>query len=332
MSPSVSAFQTSRRQFLHFAAGVAALPAFLRVARGESYPSRPARIIVGFPPGGAADMTARLIGQWLTERLGQSFVIENRPGAGTNIGTDSVAKAAADGYTLLLVSVANTVNATLYEWLNFDFIRDIAPVAGLVRGPLVMELHPSVPANTVPEFIAYAKANPRVINIASAGNGTPGHMASELFQLSTGLDLVDVPYRGGARALIDLLSGHVQVMFDNLPTSLEYIRAGRVRPLAVTTATRSDILPNLPTVSEFVPGYEVSSWFGIGAPRNTPPEIIDKLNAEINDGLADSSLKAQFTSLGNIPLVGSPAVFGGLIVEETEKWSKVIRAANIKPE
>lgn len=277
-------------------------------------------------------MTARLIGQWLTERLGQSFVIENRPGAGTNIGTDSVAKAAADGYTLLLVSVANTVNATLYEWLNFDFIRDIAPVAGLVRGPLVMELHPSVPANTVPEFIAYAKANPRVINIASAGNGTPGHMASELFQLSTGLDLVDVPYRGGARALIDLLSGHVQVMFDNLPTSLEYIRAGRVRPLAVTTATRSDILPNLPTVSEFVPGYEVSSWFGIGAPGNTPPEIIDKLNAEINDGLADSSLKAQFTSLGNIPLVGSPAVFGGLIVEETEKWSKVIRAANIKPE
>jgi tripartite-type tricarboxylate transporter receptor subunit TctC len=332
MSPSVSAFQTSRRQFLRFAAGVAALPAFLRVARGESYPSRPARIIVGFPPGGAADMTARLIGQWLTERLGQSFVIENRPGAGTNIGTDSVAKAAADGYTLLLVSVANTVNATLYEWLNFDFIRDIAPVAGLVRGPLVMELHPSVPANTVPEFIAYAKANPRVINIASAGNGTPGHMASELFQLSTGLDLVDVPYRGGARALIDLLSGHVQVMFDNLPTSLEYIRAGRVRPLAVTTATRSDILPNLPTVSEFAPGYEVSSWFGIGAPRNTPPEIIDKLNAEINDGLADSSLKAQFTSLGNIPLVGSPAVFGGLIVEETEKWSKVIRAANIKPE
>lgn len=277
-------------------------------------------------------MTARLIGQWLTERLGQSFVIENRPGAGTNIGTDSVAKAAADGYTLLLVSVANTVNATLYEWINFDFIRDIAPVAGLVRGPLVMELHPSVPANTVPEFIAYAKANPRVINIASAGNGTPGHMASELFQLSTGLDLVDVPYRGGARALIDLLSGHVQVMFDNLPTSLEYIRAGRVRPLAVTTATRSDILPNLPTVSEFVPGYEVSSWFGIGAPGNTPPEIIDKLNAEINDGLADSSLKAQFTSLGNIPLVGSPAVFGGLIVEETEKWSKVIRAANIKPE
>jgi len=277
-------------------------------------------------------MTARLIGQWLTERLGQPFVIENRPGAGTNIGTEAVAKAAADGYTLLLVSVANTVNATLYEWLNFDFIRDIAPVAGVVRGPLVMELHPSVPANTVPEFIAYAKANPGVINIASAGNGTPGHMASELFQLSTGLDLVDVPYRGGARALIDLLSGHVQVMFDNLPTSLEYIRTGKVRPLAVTTAARSDTLPELPTVNEVVPGYEVSSWFGIGVPRNTPPEVIDKLNAEINDGLGDSSLKAQLTSLWNIPLIGSPAAFGRFVVEETEKWSKVIRAANIKPE
>jgi tripartite-type tricarboxylate transporter receptor subunit TctC len=332
MLPSVYAPETSRRQFLYSAAGAVALPAFSLAGWGDSYPSRSARIIVGFPPGGAADMTARLIGQWLTERLGQPFVIENRPGAGTNIGTEAVAKAAADGYTLLLVSVANTVNATLYEWLNFDFIRDIAPVAGLVRGPLVMELHPSVPANTVPEFIAYAKANPGVINIASAGNGTPGHMASELFQLSTGLDLVDVPYRGGARALIDLLSGHVQVMFDNLPTSLEYIRAGKVRPLAVTTAARSDTLPELPTVNEVVPGYEVSSWFGIGVPRNTPPEVIDKLNAEINDGLGDSSLKAQLTSLGNIPLIGSPAAFGRLVVEETEKWSKVIRAANIKPE
>jgi tripartite-type tricarboxylate transporter receptor subunit TctC len=332
MLPSVYAPETSRRQFLYSAAGAAALPAFSLAGWGDSYPSRFARIIVGFPPGGAADMTARLIGQWLTERLGQPFVIENRPGAGTNIGTEAVAKAAADGYTLLLVSVANTVNATLYEWLNFDFLRDIAPVAGLVRGPLVMELHPSVPANTVPEFIAYAKANPGVINIASAGNGTPGHMASELFQLSTGLDLVDVPYRGGARALIDLLSGHVQVMFDNLPTSLEYIRAGKVRPLAVTTVARSDTLPELPTVNEVVPGYEVSSWFGIGVPRNTPPEVIDKLNAEINDGLGDSSLKAQLTSSGNIPLIGSPAAFGKLVVEETEKWSKVIRAANIKPE
>jgi tripartite-type tricarboxylate transporter receptor subunit TctC len=332
MPLSISAIETSRRQFLHLAAGAAALPAFSRVARGESYPSRPARIIVGFPPGGAADITARLIGQWLTERLSQPFLIENRPGAGTNIGTEAVAKAPADGYTLLLVSVANTVNATLYEWLNFDFIRDIAPVAGLVRGPLVMALHPSVPASTVPGFIAYAKAHPGAINIASAGNGTPGHMASELFQLSTGVDLADVPYRGGARALIDLLSGHVQVMFDNLLTSLEYIRAGRVRALAVTTATRSDTLPDLPTVSEFVPGYEVSSWFGIGVPRNTPAEIIHKLNTEINAGLADPALKAKLTSLGNIPLVGSPAAFGRLIVEETEKWGKVIRAANIKPE
>src|SRR5436190_2898152 len=279
MPLSAPALEISRRQFLlHLAAGAAALPTFSRIASGQGYRSRPVRIIVGFPPGGAADITARLIGQWLTERLGQPFVIENRPGAGTNIGTEAVAKAPADGYTLLLVSVANTVNATLYEWLNFNFIRDIAPVAGLVRGPLVMELHPSVPANTVPEFIAYAKANPGAINIASAGNGTPGHLASELFQLSTGLDLVDVPYRGGARALIDLLSGHVQIMFDNLPTSLEYIRAGKVRPLAVTTAIRSDALPDLPTVNEVVPGYEVSSWFGIGVPRNTPPEVIDKLN------------------------------------------------------
>jgi tripartite-type tricarboxylate transporter receptor subunit TctC len=314
------------------AAGGAALPAFSRIARGQTYPSRPVRIIVGFPPGGAADITARMMGQWLSERLGQPFVIENRPGAGTNIGSEAVAKAPADGYTLLLVSVANTVNATLYEWLNFDFIRDIAPVAGLIRGPLVMELNPSVPAKTVPEFIAYAKANPGKINMASAGNGTPGHMAAELFQLLTGLDFVDVPYRGGARALIDLLAGHVQVMFDNLPTSLEYIRAGKVRPLAVTTATRSDALPDLPTVSEFVPDYEVSSWFGVGAPRNTSTEIVEKLNTEINAGLADPNLKAQLTDSGSTPLAGSPADFGKLIVEETEKWGKVIRAANIKPE
>jgi tripartite-type tricarboxylate transporter receptor subunit TctC len=324
MPPSESALETSRRQFLHLAAGGAALPAFSRIARGQTYPSRPVRIIVGFPPGGAADITARMMGQWLSERLGQPFVIENRPGAGTNIGSEAVAKAPADGYTLLLVSVANTVNATLYEWLNFDFIRDIAPVAGLIRGPLVMELNPSVPAKTVPEFIAYAKANPGKINMASAGNGTPGHMAAELFQLLTGLDFVDVPYRGGARALIDLLAGHVQVMFDNLPTSLEYIRAGKV--------TRSDALPDLPTVSEFVPDYEVSSWFGVGAPRNTSTEIVEKLNTEINAGLADPNLKAQLTDSGSTPLAGSPADFGKLIVEETEKWGKVIRAANIKPE
>jgi tripartite-type tricarboxylate transporter receptor subunit TctC len=271
-----------------------------------------------------------VMGQWLSERLGQPFVIENRPGAGTNIGTETVTKAPADGYTLLLVSVANTVNATLHKRLNFDFIRDIAPVAGFIRGPLVMELHPSVPANTVLEFIAYAKANPGRINVASAGNGTPGHMASELFQLLTGLDLVDVPYRGGAPALTDLLGGQVQVMFDNLPTSLEYIRAGKVRPLAVTTATRSDVLPDLPTVSEFVPGYEVSSWFGIGVPRNTPAEIVGKLNMEINAGLADPTIKPRIAEMSSVPLPLTPTEFGNLIVEETEKWGKVIRAANIK--
>ena len=270
------------------------------------------------------------MGQWLSERLGQPFLIENRPGAGTNIGTETVANAPADGYTLLLVSVANAVNATLYKRLSFDFIRDIAPVAGLIRGPLVMELNPSIPANTVAEFIAYAKANPGRINVASAGNGTPGHMASELFQLLTGLDLVDVPYRGGSPALTDLLAGQVQVMFDNLSTSLEYIRAGKVRPLAVTTATRSDVLPDLPTLSEFVSGYEVSSWFGIGLPSHTPIEIVDKLNMEINAGLADAKLKIKLADLGGSVLSGSPADFGKLIAEETEKWGKLIRAANIK--
>ena len=331
LGTSVSAIETSRRQFLNLVAGAAAFPAaFSRSARAQTYPSRPVRIIVGFPPGGAADITARLMGQWLSERLGQPFVIENRPGAGTNIGTETVAKAPADGYSLLLVSVANTVNATLHKRLNFDFIGDIAPVAGLIRGPLVMELHPSVPANTVFEFIAYAKANPGRINVASAGNGTPGHMASELFQLLTGLDLVDVPYRGGAPALTDLLAGQVQVIFDNLPTSLEYIKAGKVRPLAVTTAMRSDVLPDLPTVSEFVPGYEVSSWFGIGLPRNTPTEIVDKLNMAINAGLADPKMKSRIAEMSSVPLPLTPAEFGNLIVEETEKWGKVIRAANIE--
>src|ERR1700736_6230929 len=323
--------EISRRQLANLIMA-AALPAFSCIARAETYPSRPVRIIVGFPPGCASDVTARLICQWLSERLGQPFIIENRSGAGTNIGTEAVAKSPADGYTLLLVSVANTVNATLYQTLNFDFIRDITPVAGLVRGPLVMEVNPSVPATTVPEFIAYAKANPGITNIASAGIGTPGHMASELFQLLTGLELLDVPYRGGAPALTDLLAGHVHVIFDNLPTSLEYIRAGKLRPLAVSTATRSDTLPDLPTVSEFVPGYEVSSWFGIGAPRNTPTQVVDKLNAEINAGLATPKLKAHLTDLGETPLMGSPTAFGKLIVEETEKWGKVIRAAKIKPE
>jgi tripartite-type tricarboxylate transporter receptor subunit TctC len=329
---SARALEISRQRFLKLIASAVALPTFARIATGQNYPSRPIRIIVGFPPGGAADVTARLIGQWLSERLGQPFIIENRPGAGTNIGTEAVAKSPADGYTLLLVSVANTVNASLYESLNFDFIRDITPVAGLVRGPLVMEVNPSVPATTVPEFIAYAKANPGMINVASAGIGTPGHMASELFQLLTDLDLLDVPYRGGAPALTDLLAGQVHVMFDNLPTSLEYIRAGKLRALAVSTITRSDTLPDLPTVSEFVPGYEVSSWFGIGAPRNTPRQVVDKLNAEINAGLTTPKLKAQLMDLGSAPLIGSPADFGSLIVKETEKWRMVIQAAKIKPE
>jgi tripartite-type tricarboxylate transporter receptor subunit TctC len=321
----------SRRRFLHFAAGAAVVPLLPRVARAETYPSRPVRIIVGFPPGGAADITARLISQWLSERLGQQFIVENRPGAGTNIATEAVTKASADGYTLLLVSVANTVNATLYEGLNFDFIRDIAPVAGLIRGPLVMVLHPSVPATTLPEFIAYAKAHPGMINMGSAGNGTPGHMSGELFKLSTGLDLVHVPYRGAAPALTDLLAGQVQVLFDNLPTSLEYIRAGKLRPLAVTTATRSDALPELPALGEFVPGYEVSSWFGIGLPRNTPAEIVDKLNSEINAGLADPKMQARIADMSSVPLPLTSAEFGKLIADETGKWSKVVKFSGAKP-
>jgi tripartite-type tricarboxylate transporter receptor subunit TctC len=321
----------SRRRFLHLAAGAAVVPLLPRVAKAETYPSRPVHIIVGFPPGGAADITARLIGQWLSERLGQQFIVENRPGAGTNIATEAVTKASADGYTLLLVSVANTVNATLYEGLNFDFIRDIAPVAGLIRGPLVMVLHPSVPATTLPEFIAYAKAHPDMINMGSAGNGTPGHMSGELFKLSTGLDLVHVPYRGAAPALTDLLAGQVQVLFDNLPTSLEYIRAGKLRPLAVTTATRSDALPDLPALGEFVPGYEVSSWFGIGLPRNTPAEIVDKLNSEINAGLADPKMQARIADMSSVPMPLTSAEFGKLIADETGKWSKVVKFSGAKP-
>ena len=288
------------------------------------------RIIVGFAPGGAADITARLIAQWLTDQLGQQFLVENRPGAGTNIGTEAVINAAPDGYTLLLVSVANTVNATLYEKLNFDFLHDIVPVAGLVRGPLVMDLAVSVPAKTVPEFIAYARANPGQINIASAGNGTPSHMAGELFKLSTGLDLVHVPYRGAAPALTDVLAGQVQLLFDNLPTSLEHIRAGKVRALAVTTADRSPAVPDLPTVAEFVPGYEVSSWFGIGAPRGTPAAVIDKLNATINDGLADPRLQARIAEMASVPMRLSPAQFATLIVTESAKWARVVKLSGAR--
>jgi tripartite-type tricarboxylate transporter receptor subunit TctC len=321
----------SRRQTLRLAAAATALPWATARGHAETYPVRPVHIVVGFPPGGAADIAARLIAQWLSERLGQQFIVENRPGAGTNIGTEAVARAAPDGYTLLLVSVANTVNATLYDKLNFDFIHDIVPVAGLIRGPLVLDVNPGLPAATLPEFIAYAKANPGKVNVASAGNGTPSHMAFELFRLSTGLDLVHVPYRGAAPALIDVLGGQVQALFDNLPTSLEHIRAGKVRALAVTTAHRSNAVPNVPTVGEFVPGYEVSSWFGIGAPRGTSDDVVALLSTQINAGLANRGIIARISELASVPLALSPAAFGHLIAEETEKWAQVIRKSGARP-
>jgi tripartite-type tricarboxylate transporter receptor subunit TctC len=321
-----------RRTFLHLAAGAAALPAVSRIARAQEYPTKPVRIIVGFAPGGGADIAARLIGQWLSERLGQSFVIENRPGAGSNIATEAVVRAPSDGYTLLLVSAPAAINATLYEKLSFNFIRDIAPVASISHVPHVMVVHPSFPAKTVPEFIAYAKANAGKINMASAGNGSTPHVAGELFKMMAGVNLIHVPYRSAGPALTDLLGGQVQVMFDNMASSIEHIRAGKLRPLAVTTTMRSETLPDVPTVSEFVPGYEVSNWFGVGAPKATPAEILDRLNTEINASLADPKLRARLADLGGTPLVGSPADFGKLIATETEKWAKVIRAANIKPD
>jgi tripartite-type tricarboxylate transporter receptor subunit TctC len=321
-----------RRQFLHLAAGAAVVPAVSRFAWAQTYPTRPVRIIVGFPAGGASDILARLLGQALTERVGQTCIIENRPGAGTNIGTELVVRAPPDGYTLLLVSVSNVINATLYDRLNFNFNRDIAPIAGIVRQPALMMVNPSVPAKTVPEFIAYAKANPSRVNYASIGIGTSNHVAGELFKMMTGVNMVHVPYRGGAPALTDLIGGQVQVMFIGPVGSIEYIREGKLRALAVTTATRVEALPDIPTVGEFVPGFEASSWFGIGAPRSTPPEIADKLNKEINAVLAEPKIKTRLADLGGTALAGSPADFGKLIVEETEKWGKVIRAANIKPE
>jgi tripartite-type tricarboxylate transporter receptor subunit TctC len=286
---------------------------------------------VGFPPGGGTDIIARLIGQWLSERLGQQLVIENRPGAGSNIATEGVVRAAADGYTLLLVSAAHAINATLYDRLNYNFLRDIAPVAGVIRVPNLMEVNPSLPPKSVPEFIAYAKANPGKVNYASGGNGTAQHLAGELFKTMTGVDMVHVPYRGDAPALTDLIGGQVQVMFGNMPSSIEHIRAGKLRPLAVTTAARSEALPDLPPVGDFVPGYEASTWQGLGAPGNTPAEIVDKLNKEINAALSDPKIKARLADLGGTVLSGSPADFGRLIADETEKWGKVIRAANIKP-
>ena len=321
-----------RRRFLHLAAGAAALPFAPRVARAQAYPTRPVRIVVPFTPGGASDITARLMGQWLSERLGQQFVIDNRPGGGTNIGTEAVVRAPADGYTLLMVGGYNAINATLYDKLNHNFIRDIAPVAGIIVVPNVMVVNPSVPAATVPEFIAYAKSKPGKTTMASAGTGTPSHVTGELFKMMAGVNLVHVPYRGGGPALTDLLSGQVQVMFATMPSSIEYIRAGKLRALAVATATRSEALPDVPTVGEFVPGYEASSWSGVGAPKATPAEIVDKLNKEINAGLADPKMKARLADLGGTVLPGPPSDFGKLIAEETEKWAKVVKFAGIKPE
>jgi tripartite-type tricarboxylate transporter receptor subunit TctC len=321
-----------RRRFLHLAAGAATLPAISRIARAQTYPTRQGRLIVGFPPGGGSDIVARLIGQWLSERLGQQFVIENRPGAGSNIATEAVIRSSPDGYTLLLVTTTNAINATLYEKLNFNFIRDIAPVAGIMRVPDVVVVHPSYQAKTIPEFIAYAKANPGKINMASPGNGTPEHVSGELFKVMAGVNAVHLPYRGGPPALTDLLGGQIQVVIVTLPAAIEYIKAGTLRVLAVTTATRSEALPDIPTVGEFVPGYEAGAWWGVGVPRNTPPTIVEKLNKEINAALADPKLKARFADLGGTMLPGSTADFGKLIADETEKWGKVIRAANLKPE
>jgi tripartite-type tricarboxylate transporter receptor subunit TctC len=321
-----------RRQFIRLATGAVALPAMPRLAGAQSYPSRPVRLIVGFPAGGSADIVARLIGQSLSERLGQPFIIENRPGAGSNIGTETVVRAPPDGYTLLMVSAANVTNATLYDNLNFNFIRDIAPVAFMDRVANVLEVNPSVPAKTVPEFIAYAKANPGKINMASGGTGSSQHVAGELFKMMAGVDLVHVPYRGVAPALTDLLAGQVQVLFDTVPASLPHIRAGKLRALAVTTVARSEALPDVPTVGDFVPGYEASSIHGIGAPRNTPADIIDRLNKEVNAALADPKFKARIADLGGIVAVGSPADFGKIIAEETEKWAKVVKFSGAKAE
>jgi tripartite-type tricarboxylate transporter receptor subunit TctC len=321
-----------RRKFLHLAVGAAALPTVSRVAWAQAYPSRPVRIIVGFAPAGGTDIMARLIGQWLSERLGQQFVIENRPGAGTNIATEAVVNAPPDGYTLLLACLPNASNATLYDKLNLNFIRDIAPVAGIARDTFAIEVNPSVPVKTVPELIAYAKVNSGKINMASGGIGSGNHIFGELFKMMTGVNLVHVPYRGAGPALVDLLGGQVQVMFASMVSSIEYVRAGKLRALAVTTSTRSPLLPDIPTVAQFVPGYEASFWYGIGAPRNTPIEIVEKLNQEINAVLADSQMKARLAGLGATALPGSPADFGKLIAEETQKWGKVVKFAGIKPQ
>jgi tripartite-type tricarboxylate transporter receptor subunit TctC len=323
----------ARRRFLHLTAAAAALPFAARAALADTYPSRPVHIVSGFPPGGPADILGRLIGQWLSERLGQAFVVENRPGAGSNTATEMVARGVADGYTLLVMTSANTINATLYDKLNYNFIRDMAPVAGFIRVPQVLEVHPSVPVNSVPEFIAYAKQNPGKLSMGSAGIGTVQHVAGELFNYMTGVKIVHVPYRGQAPALLDLMAGQIQVMFDSAPASLQVIKAGKLKPLAVTTATRFDGLPDLPVLADFVPGYESSAIYGLVAPKATPSDVVDRLNREINAGLVDPKLKGRLTTdLGGVVLALSPAEFGKVIADETDKWAKVIKAAGIKPE
>jgi tripartite-type tricarboxylate transporter receptor subunit TctC len=321
-----------RRQFLQLVAGAVAAPAVARRAFADAYPSRPVRLISGFAPAGGNDIIARLIGRWLTERLGQTFVIENRPGAGTNIAAELVIKSPPDGNTLFITNLSNAINATLYEKLNFDFMRDMLPVAGISQAPAVFAINSSVPAKTVTEFIAHAKANPGRINMGSAGVGSTGHLAGELFKLMAGVNLIHVPYRGNAPALTDLMAGQIEVLFPSLGSSIEYVKTGKLRALAVTGDTRSDALPDVPTVAETLPSYQAASFYGIGAPRNTPAEIVDVLNKVVNAGLVDPKLNARLADLGYVPLPGPPATFGKLIADETEKWGKVIRFAGIKPQ
>ncbi|HWX07829.1 MAG TPA: tripartite tricarboxylate transporter substrate binding protein [Bradyrhizobium sp.] len=319
-----------RRAFLHLAAGAAVLPAVSGIAKAETYPARPLRLIVGYTPGGSADLTARLMGQWLSERVGQQLIIENRPGGGTNIATEVALRAPPDGYTYLLAAPANAINATLYDKLSFNFLRDTEPVAGIIRFPNVVVVNPSLPIKSIPELIAYAKANPGKLNMASSGNGSTIHMSGELFKMLTGIDMVHVPYRGGAPAMTDLLAGQVHVMFDNIPTCAEYVKTGRLRGLAVTSTTRSAVLPDLPTVADFLPGYEASAWYGVVAPKKTPAELIDKMNAEINAVLATPVAKTRFADLGAFLLPGSPADFGKLLADESEKWGKVVKFSGAK--
>ena len=319
-----------RRQFLRLAAAAAAFPVSPRLSWADTYPSQPLRLILGYPPGGSADITARLAGQWLSERLGQAIIVEIRPGAGTNLATEAVVRATPDGYTLLLVPPAAAINATLYDKLNFNFLHDIEAVAGIIRFPNVVVVNPSLPIKSIPELIAYAKANPGKLNMASSGNGSTIHMSGELFKMMTGINMVHVPYRGGAPALTDLIAGQVHVMFDNIPTSAEHVKSGRLRGLAVTGPTRSEILPDLPTVADFIPGYEASAWYGLGAPKHTPAEVIDKVNKAMNAILAEPKTKERFAELGGSTLPGSPADFAKFLADETEKWGKVVKFAGVK--